>query len=63
MNRVLSAEFAVFFHLETIRVIFLVFDSVVVSLFAFVTSECDFYTHIGTSLILPPCISSGRIKI
>jgi hypothetical protein len=46
---VLAAETAVLVHFKTIRRVLLVFYGVVVSLLAFVASECDLYSHFGTS--------------
>jgi len=48
---VFTAETAEFLHFNSVRVIFLIFDRVVVSLLAFAASECDLYSHIGTSVI------------
>ena len=45
VDRVLPAEGAVLFHLQTIRVIFLVLDRVVVSLLALVAAQGDLYAH------------------
>ena len=45
MDRVLSAEFAVLSHLETIGVVLLVLHGVVVSLLALRTPKGHFYTH------------------
>ena len=59
MSGVLSAESAVLLHLETIGVILLVLHGVVVSLLALGASQSDFNAHNGTSLILPPCITSS----
>lgn len=51
MKSVFTAETTVLFHLKSVRVIFLIFDRVVVSLLAFAASECNLYSHIGTSVI------------
>ena len=59
VSGVLSAESAVLLHLETIGVILLVLHGVVVSLLALGASQSDFHAHNGTSLILPPCITSS----
>jgi len=45
MHCVLAAEFAVFAKFNTIRVIFFVLKSVVISLFALVTRKRDFLSH------------------
>jgi len=47
----LTAETAELFHFKSVGVILLVLDRVVVSLLAFAASECDLYSHIGTSVI------------
>jgi hypothetical protein len=47
----LTAETAELFHFKSVGVIFLILDRVVVSLLAFAASECDLYSHIGTSVI------------
>ena len=49
MNGVLSAELAILVHLKSVRIVFLVFHCVVIALLALSTSECDFYSHNGTS--------------
>ena len=49
MQGVLSAEPAILVHFKSVRVIFLVFHCVVVALLAFCASECNFYSHNGTS--------------
>jgi hypothetical protein len=46
----LAAETAILVEFELIRGILLVLCSIVVSLFALVASQCDFYTHFGASL-------------
>ena len=47
---VFLAESAVLLHLETVRVVLLVLDGVVVSLFAFIATQRDLNAHNGTSL-------------
>ena len=59
VSGVLSAESAVFLHLETVGVVLLVLHGVVVSLLALRASQSDFHAHNGTSLNLPPCIAPG----
>lgn len=55
MESVLTAELAEFVELESIGIIFLVLDRVVVSLFALSTNQCDLGSHFfGTSNLLPP---------
>lgn len=49
MQGVLAAETTVLVELKTIRSVLLVLHCVVVSLFAFIASECNFYAHLGTS--------------
>ena len=49
MDRVLSAEGAVLVHLQTIRIVLLILDRVVVSLLALVASQSDFNAHILTA--------------
>ena len=49
MKRMLLAELAVFVHFDTVCIVLLVLHCVVVSLFAFIASECNFYAHLGTS--------------
>ena len=60
VSSVLSAESAVLLHFETVRVVLLVFHGIVVSLLALGASQSDFNAHNGTSLKLPPCITSAR---
>ena len=60
VSGVFSAESAVLLHFETVRVILLVLHGVVVSLLALRASQSDFYAHNGTSLKLPPCMTSAR---
>ena len=45
VDRVLSAEGAVLLHLQTVRVVLLVLDRVVVSLLALVAAQGDLYAH------------------
>ena len=45
----LLAESAILLHLKSVGVILLVLDSVVVSLLAFCTCQCNFNSHFGTS--------------
>ena len=47
----LATETAELFHFKSVGVIFLILDRVVVSLLALTASKCDFYSHIGTSVI------------
>ena len=47
----LAAEPTILFHFESVGVVFLVFNGVIVSLFAFAANECYFYSHNGTSTI------------
>jgi hypothetical protein len=52
VNSMLSAEWAILVHFQTVGVILLVFHGVVVSLLAFVASKGDLYPHyLGTSLL------------
>ena len=62
VDSVLSAESAVLLHFETVRVVLLVLHGVVVSLLALGASQSDFNAHNGTSLNLPPCITSAIEK-
>ena len=59
VSGVLSAESAVLLHFETGGVVLLVLHGIVVSLLALGASQSDFNAHNGTSLILPPCITSS----
>jgi hypothetical protein len=45
MDGVFSAKRAVLLHLETVRVVLLVLDSVVVSVLALAASQSDFHAH------------------
>ena len=47
---VFTTETAILVHFKTIRGVLLVFHCIVVSLFAFVASKCDFYSHRGASI-------------
>ena len=49
VSGVFSAELAIFAHFKSVRIVFLVFDCVVVALFAFSASHGNFNPHIGTS--------------
>jgi len=51
MYGVLAAESAILVHFKPIRRVFFVFRSVVVSLLAFVASECYFDSHFGASFL------------
>ena len=55
MKRVLTAETAVFVHFQTVGRILFVLHGVIVALLALVASECDLYSHFGTSLSFIPC--------
>lgn len=48
MQRVFTAEFAVFHHFNTIRIVFLVFVGLIVTLFAFSTCQSYCITHPDT---------------
>ena len=61
MNCVLAAEPTVFIELKPIRGVLLVFCGIVVSLFTFVTSERDFYSHIGASCCLPVLFANDAV--
>jgi len=45
MEGMRPAEFTVFFHFQSIRVILLIFHGVVVTLFAFGTSHSNLHSH------------------
>ena len=49
MQGVLAAETTVLVKLKTIGSVLLVLCCVVVSLLAFIASQCNFYAHLGTS--------------
>ncbi len=51
MKSVLLAESAILVHFKSVRIILLVLHCVVVALLAFCTSECDFNSHDGTSVL------------
>jgi hypothetical protein len=65
VQRVCPTEFAVFLHFEPVGIVLLVFLGVVVALLASLASECDFYSHFGTSCLfdfrLPPSFQ-GRFE-
>ena len=64
MESVLTAEFAEFFEFESVGVVFLVLDRVVVSLFALAANQRNLGSHFfGTSNLLPPSVlKRGRKK-
>ena len=45
----LSAELTVLVHFKPVLIVLLVLLGIVVALFALRTSQCNFYSHIGTS--------------
>ena len=47
----LPAKTTVFFHFDSIRIILLILHSIVISLFAFTTCQCDLYSH-GMHLLM-----------
>ena len=49
MNCVFAAETTILVHLESVRIVLLVFHCVVVALLALSAGECNFYSHDGTS--------------
>ena len=51
----LPAETTVLFHFNSIRIIFLIFHSIVISLLTITTSQCDFYSH-GLHLLRLSCV-------
>jgi len=59
VDRVLSAEGAVLFHLQSVWVIFFIFDCIIVSLLALVTSQRDFNAH---NLAAPPYLVNAGMK-
>jgi len=59
VSGVFSAESAVLAHFETVRVVLLVLDSIVVSLLALRASQSDFNAHNGTSLNIASLYHSG----
>ena len=52
MKCVLFAESAILVHFKSVRIIFLVFHCVIVSLFAFCASQCDFNSHLFHPFVL-----------
>lgn len=52
VESMLPAETAVLVHLQPVRCVLLVFNSVVVALLAFHASKSNLYSHDGTSNIL-----------
>ena len=52
MHSVLIAERTVFLQLDTFRIVLLILNSIVVSLLAFCTRHCNFYSHVHTSFWL-----------
>jgi len=58
----LPAEFAVLVHFESVRVIFLVFHGVIISLFAFGTCQGNFNSHFLHPLYLvEKCIGNYAV--
>jgi hypothetical protein len=49
VQSVLFAESAVLVHLKPVGVVFLIFDCIVIALFALGTSQSNFNSHDGTS--------------
>ncbi len=49
MQSVLTTESAVLVHLKSVRIVFLVFLGVVVSLLALTARQSDLNSHVGTS--------------
>jgi hypothetical protein len=45
MNGVLPAEFAILAHFDAVGIVLLILDRVIISLFAFRASYCNFYSH------------------
>ena len=45
MQSVFSAETAILIHFKSVGIVFLVFLSIVISLFALTANHCDFYSH------------------
>jgi hypothetical protein len=58
----LLAEFAIFVHFDSVRVVFLVFHRVVVALLAFLTRQSDFYAHVFISSSLKKGFSPFAIQ-
>ena len=54
MKRVLFAMGAIFVQFDTIGIVFLVFITVVVSVFAFCASQNNFYAHFPHLLLCGP---------
>lgn len=50
MESMLTAETAILFEFEPVRIVLLVFERIVVPLLAFGASECDLYAHGRASL-------------
>ena len=50
MESMLTAETAILFEREPVRIVHLVFERIVVPLLAFGASECDLYAHGRASL-------------
>ncbi len=46
----LLAETAILIHFKSVRIVFLVLDSVVIALLAFSAGQCDLDSHFGTSV-------------
>ena len=51
MQSVLFAESAILIHFKSVRVVLFVFHCVVIALLAFCTSEGNFNSHDGTSVL------------
>ena len=60
MNGVLSAEFAILAHFNSVRIVLLVFHSIVVSLLTFRTSQSYFNSHFKSSFH-ECCPSTGTL--
>ncbi len=50
----LFAESAILVHFQSVRIVFLIFNRVIISLLAFRAGKCDFYTHIRHLLFCLP---------
>lgn len=50
----LFAESAILVHFQSVRIVFLVFNRVVISLLAFRAGKCDLYAHIRHLLFCLP---------
>jgi len=59
MQRMFPAEPAILIQFQSVRIVFLVFHSIIVSLLAFRTSQCNFYSHCVTPLI---CARTAAIR-